>query len=274
MPLDIEAVTSVIEEAAQTLVLPRFARLAPDEIEAKASPGDAEDIVTVVDREVEAHLSRALIALVPSAAVLGEEAAHQQPELLRLLGSDRPLWVIDPIDGTKNFAEGNNGFGIMVAHVVKGSTRAAWLILPARRQTFVAEEGSGSFLNGKRIRVPPAPADGDLRGSVLVRYMPGRMGDAVTGALKGRVVMNRPAGCAAVEYTDVLEGRSDFVVYYRLLPWDHAAPVLILDEAGGHVTHFEGQSYTPRSLSQLTFVVRDTGIADQLRAWVGRAASR
>jgi fructose-1,6-bisphosphatase/inositol monophosphatase family enzyme len=266
--VDIEAVTGIIEEAAQTLVLPRFARLEAGEIEAKSTPGDAEDIVTIVDREVEAHLSRALRALDPSAAVLGEEAAHQQPELLRLLDTDQPLWVIDPIDGTRNFAAGDSGFGIMVAYVVSGATRLAWIVLPARRQTFVAEVGSGATLNGSRIRVGPASVRGAVRGAVLVRYMPEMLREAVSGALAERVVIKRPAGCAAIEYTDVLGGRSDFVVYYRLLPWDHAAPSLILIEAGGQVSHLNGKEYTARSQSQVTFVVRNAEVSDQLRAWV------
>jgi fructose-1,6-bisphosphatase/inositol monophosphatase family enzyme len=266
--INIQAVTGFIEKAAQTLVLPRFSRLSATEVEAKATPGDPEDLVTIVDREVETHLSRALAALTPSAAVIGEEAAHHRPELLQLLASDQPLWVIDPIDGTKNFAAGNSGFGIMVAYVVEGRAQAAWIVLPARRQTFVAEAGSGAFINGKRIRVPSNPQESGPRGAVLVRYMPDGLGQGVTDALHGRVRMNPPSGCAAIEYTDILRGLSDFVVYYRLLPWDHAAPALILTEAGGRVSHFSGQPYTARSESQLTIVARDVGMADQLLAWL------
>ena len=199
MAIDIQAITNVIEEAARTLVLPRFSRLSADEVEAKATPGDPEDLVTIVDREVETHLSRALAELTPSAAVIGEEAAHHRPELLQLLASDQPLWVIDPIDGTKNFAAGDSGFGIMVAYVVEGRAQAAWLVLPARRQTFVAEAGSGAFMNGERIRVPLAPQDSSSRGAVLVRYMPNGLGGTVTDALHGRVRMNPPSGCAAIE---------------------------------------------------------------------------
>ena len=268
MAVDIQAVTGFIEEAARTLVLPRFSRLSADEVEAKATPGDPEDVVTIVDREVETHLSRVLAAVIPSAAIIGEEAAHYRPELLQLLASDQPLWVIDPIDGTKNFAAGDSGFGIMVAYVVEGQAQAAWLVLPARRQTFVAEAGSGAFMNGERIRVPSAPQESRSRGAVLVRYMPDGLGDTVTDALHGRVLMNPPSGCAAIEYTDILRGLSDFVVYYRLLPWDHAAPALILTEAGGRVGHFSGQPYTARSESQLTIVARGVGVSDQLCAWL------
>jgi fructose-1,6-bisphosphatase/inositol monophosphatase family enzyme len=266
--INIQAVTGFIEEAAQSLILPRFSRLSSDEVEAKATPGDPEDVVTIVDREVEAHLSKALAALTPSAAVIGEEAAHSRPELLHLLATDQALWVIDPIDGTKNFAAGDSGFGIMVAYVVEGRAQAAWLMLPARRQTFVAEAGSGAFINGERIRVPSDQQGTSSCGAVLVRYMPDGLGETVTGALHGRVRMNAPSGCAAIEYTDILRGLSDFVVYYRLLPWDHAAPALILTEAGGRVSHFSGLPYTARSESQLTIVARDVGVADQLFAWL------
>jgi fructose-1,6-bisphosphatase/inositol monophosphatase family enzyme len=265
--VDIQAVTDVIEEAARTLVLPRFSRLAAADVEAKATPDDPADVVTVVDREVETYLSKALTALTPS-AVIGEEASHHRPQLLGLLASDQPLWIIDPIDGTKNFAAGDSGFGIMVAYVVEGRTQGAWLVLPARRQTFVAEAGSGAFVNGARIRVPSVTQESSSRGAVLTRYMPGALGEAVAGALQGHVRTRPPSGCAAIEYTDILGGLGDFVIYYRLLPWDHAAPALVLTEAGGRVSHFSGQPYTARSESQLTIVARDVGTADQLRAWL------
>jgi fructose-1,6-bisphosphatase/inositol monophosphatase family enzyme len=268
MTIDIQTVTDVIEEAARTLVLPRFSRLLAADVEAKATPGDPTDVVTIVDREVEAYLSKALIALAPSATVIGEEASYHRPELVSLLASDQPLWVIDPSDGTKNFAAGNSSFGMMVAYVVEGRTQAAWLALPARRQTFVAETGSGAFVNGERIRVPSAPQESSSRGAVLARYMPDGLGETVTGALHDRVRMTPSSGCAAIEYTDILRGLADFVIYYRLLPWDHAAPALVLAEAGGHVSHFSGQPYTPRSENQLTLVARDAGTTDQLRAWL------
>lgn len=266
MTVDIQAVTDVIEEAVRKFLLPRFSRLAADEVERKV--GDPEDVVTVVDREVEKHLSCALRALAPSASVLGEEAVHQRPELLGLLASDEPVWVIDPIDGTKNFAAGDASFGTMVAYVVEGRAQAGWLVLPVLRQTFVAEAGSGAFTNGERIRVPSAPKGRRSRGAVLMRYMPRGLGGTVTDALHGRARMNRASGCAAIEYTDILRGLSDFVVYYRLLPWDHAAPALILTEAGGRVRHLNGHMYTPRSENQLTIVARDTGVAAQISAWL------
>lgn len=270
MAIDIRAVTDCIEEAARTLVLPRFTRLAAGEIEAKRTPGDCDDVVTIVDHEVEACLSKALTAIDPAARVIGEEAVHRRPELLRLLASDHPLWIIDPIDGTKNFAAGDTAFGIMVAYVVAGCSRAAWVVLPARGQTFVAEAGAGTFINGVRVRIPPQPREDGLRGAALVRFMPDELRRNVIARLHPSVRHKQPTGCAAVEYTDILGGSGDFVVYYRLLPWDHAAPALVLTEAGGHVTHIDGRAYSPRSESQLTIVARDASTADRLRAWLPR----
>jgi fructose-1,6-bisphosphatase/inositol monophosphatase family enzyme len=228
---------------------------------------DPDDIVTVVDRQVEERLSIGLTELVPAASIIGEEAAHRRPELLDLLASDGPLWVIDPIDGTKNFVRGDDGFGIMVAFVMDGHVQAAWISLPARKQTFVAEAGSGAFLNGVRIRVPRDSVE-VFRGNLLVRYMPAALRQAVTDAMREHFRDAPRAGCAAIEYTDILRGESEFVVYYRLLPWDHAAPACILTEAGGRVVHLDGSVYTARSKNQLTIVARDAFVANQVRAWL------
>lgn len=102
----------------------------------------------------------------------------------------------------------------------------------------------------------------------MLRYMPGDLGDTVTRAMHGRFRSLRPTGCAAIEYTDILQGEREFVVYYRLLPWDHAAPALLLTEAGGCVAHVAGGFYTARSKSQLTIVARDVGTAGAVRAWL------
>jgi fructose-1,6-bisphosphatase/inositol monophosphatase family enzyme len=242
---DIDAVTELVDEITQAAILPRFRQLSREEVEQKSTPADPDDIVTVVDRQVEEQLTHALMTLMPSAAVIGEEAVHCRPELLQLLASDGPVWLLDPIDGTKNFARGDDGFGVMLAWVVGGTTQAAWILLPARGQTFVAEAGSGAFLNGVRARVPLPPREGRLRGSLLVRYMPGSLGETVAQATRGRFHAVPDSGCAAVEYTDILGGRREFAVYYRLLPWDHAAPALMLAEGAdvsststGHLTPY------------------------------------
>ena len=267
---DVDAVTQLIEDVAKELVVPRFRQLQAEEIEHKATADDPEDVVTSVDREVEVRLTEGLSALMPSAVVVGEEATYADPELLTLVHGDRPVWLIDPIDGTKNFATGDRAFGIMVGLVGGGLTRAAWILFPAEQLTFVAERGSGAYLNGARVRVPPAVGEDSPRGTILSRYMPDVLRHVVVLGTQGRFRQAPPSGCAASEYMTILRGGAEFVVYYRLLPWDHAAPALILSEGGGLVEHVSGEAYSPRSSNQLTIVARDETVARVVRGWLPR----
>ena len=261
----IDAVTALIVEAAETLILPRFRHLRPEDIEDKATSPDRQDLVTIVDREVEVWLTRAFARLEPAATVIGEEAVHAAPELVNLVATDTPLWIIDPIDGTKNFARGDDGFGVMVSRVMAGQTQAAWLMLPARGEMFVAEAGSGTWRNGRPIRVPVTTAPDEPRGLVFDRYMPPDVRAHVNRIAEGSAFGIEPySTCAAVEYTDILRGDKDFAVYYRLLPWDHAAPALILTEAGGSVAHLSGKPYSVRSDDQVTIVARNSDVGAAL----------
>ena len=261
----VDVITTLLEEVARTVVLPRYRQLASHEISVKATEHDPDDLVTVVDREVERSIAEVLAPLAPSVPVIGEEAAHQRPELLDLLRRDEPVWVVDPIDGTKNFVAGNDAFGIMLAYVAGGHARAAWIVMPARRETFVAVEGGGAFRNGVPVTMDPALAHDPPRGAVMTRFMPPALGASVRRAME-HVHELSPSGAAAVEYTDVFAGRRDFIVYYRLLPWDHAAPALMLTEAGGHVVHLDGSRYTARSPHQVTIVTRSGELSRTLRA--------
>jgi fructose-1,6-bisphosphatase/inositol monophosphatase family enzyme len=262
---ELHAVTALIEQVARTVVMPRFGSLTAGEVEQKSTPGYLDDLVTIVDREAEASLTEGLCAIV-GAEVIGEEAAHERPDALAGLKSAGPLWIVDPLDGTRNFAGGNDAFGTMVAFALDGTVQASWIVLPARGESFAATRGGGSLRNGRPVRVPAESPAGPLRGTFLTRFMPNDRRDAVR-ALTGADFIQCGSGAAAVEYTDVLSGRTDFVVYYRLLPWDHGAPALVLTEAGGTVTHLDGRPYTLQSSDQVTIVARTVEIAERVRRW-------
>lgn len=263
---DIRTITDLIAEAADTLVLPRFRHLTPADIENKSTTGEREDLVTAVDRDVEAWLTHALARIEPGAAVIGEEAVHASPDLVDRIHADAPVWIIDPIDGTRNFARGDDAFGVMVARVAAARTVAAWILLAARGEMFVAEAGAGAELNGAPVRVPARPPDAPLTGSLFTRYMPPDLRGAVEQKTT-RLDQLPDSHCAAVEYTDTLKGQKDLLIYYRLLPWDHAAPALILTEAGGVVRHLDGSPYTVRSSHQVTLVGRSAAVVDEARTW-------
>jgi fructose-1,6-bisphosphatase/inositol monophosphatase family enzyme len=265
--VDVDAVTNLILDVSREVVMPRFQTLRDDEIQRKATAEHVDDIVTIVDREAEARLSGGLQDLLPSAWVLGEEAAFDDEMLLRRVEDDRPVWVIDPLDGTSNFAAGHDGFGIMVSLAARGHVSHAWVYLPARGDLFVAEAAGGAYRNGVRIRVPttdvPAP-----RAALFLRYMPSDIREMVMARTAGRVVVAAHSGAAAIEYTNIVRGDADLAIYYRLLPWDHGAPALVLTESGGVVQHLDGTPYTIRSRHQITLVARDAELAARARAWL------
>ena len=87
--------------------MPSFRSLRPEDIHSKDTPGDPDDLVTIVDRAAERYLIDALSEVIPGAAFIGEEAASDDPALIDALSTRAPAWLIDPIDGTKNFAHGN-----------------------------------------------------------------------------------------------------------------------------------------------------------------------
>ena len=262
----IDRVSGLLAEVVAEEVMVRFRALEASDLEAKISAGDPDDLVTAVDRAVERRLTGALTALLPGSRVVGEEATHAQPALLAALASTDPVWLVDPIDGTKNFARGDDTFGVMVALFDRGATRAAWISLPARGQTFVAEAGAGTHLDGVRVRAPLGARP--LRGTLYTHFMPATLAARVIGASAGRFVPHPGPGAAAIEYTALVRGEKDFVVYHRLLPWDHGPGALVLTEAGGRVEHLDGRPYHPRASSQVTILGADPSVPAEVRGWL------
>ena len=154
---DADRVTRLIEEAAAAEIMPRFQRLAAGDVREKA-PGD---LVTVADEAVEARLAPLLTSLVPGSIVVGEEAAAADPNLLNRLFDDRPVWIIDPVDGTSNFAEGRPAFAVMVALARGAHILAAWIHDPVKGRRPLPQRARGLGSAGgdsqwRRRRTRPA----------------------------------------------------------------------------------------------------------------------
>ncbi len=238
IPLD--DVEHLIRETAATDILPRFRDLAEGEIMEK-SPGD---VVTVADHAAETRLSTGLAKLMPGSVVVGEEMVHDDARILERLNGDDPVWVIDPLDGTGNFAAGKPAFAVMVALVRHGVTRAGWIYDPLGNRLAVAERNGGCRLNGADVRLDSAPPPERMHGGILTRYLPDELKGQAEAA-KSRFAEISATMCAGHEYLAMLEGRKHFVLWYRTLPWDHAAGALMITEAGGHVARLDGSPYHP-----------------------------
>jgi len=251
----LEPLGELMKEVAEREILPRWKHLATGEIISKATPTDPGDLVTVADREAEVFLTARLPALVPGSVVVGEEAVAQTPSVLDALQESAPVWLVDPIDGTKNFAAGSGPFGVMIALVQRGELLLSGIYLPLEQDLYLAERGAGATRNGQRFRARPT-SSAVLTGTVYKRLMP----DAVRAALNERpesVVFADSPQCAASEYTAIARGERDFALYYRLHPWDHAPGVLILSEAGGVAEHPAGGHYSPLGTEPMLLITPD-----------------
>ncbi|GAA3076992.1 hypothetical protein GCM10020254_21260 [Streptomyces goshikiensis] len=126
---DLSAVEEAVRKAAAVEIMPRFRQLADHEVDEKSGP---HDLVTVADRKAEEHLTAALTRLLPGSAVVGEEAVHADPAVYGALRADAPVWIVDPVDGTRQFVNGDPAFCTLVALAVRGEILASWTFAPPR----------------------------------------------------------------------------------------------------------------------------------------------
>lgn len=240
---DIEAVTAILEETAAEEILPRFRSLKDHEIRDKGRG----DLVTVADVAAEKRITERLLDLLPDATVVGEEAVDAEPELLEDVALEDLVWVIDPIDGTGNFARGKPVFAVMVALIQSGRTVAGWIHDPIAPRTATAEQGSGAWLGDERLRVAAGGAPSDMRGTLHAgAFAPPDMARQVQ-ARRDRVGAIKSLRCAGHEYLRLASGEMHFSLFTRLMPWDHAPGGLIHGEAGGVGRTLDAAPYGARS---------------------------
>lgn len=221
---DTEQVIEIIQDTASTLITPRFRQLKDGEVREK-SPGD---LVTIADVESEKQLEARLTALVPGSLVVGEEEAEDFPRILDRLKKDQPVWVLDPLDGTRNFANGREPFAVIVAYCQGGETLMGWIHDPMKKETIRAAKGEGCWMGKRRLILEPTPSLNKMTGSLS-----GRIAKRLSN--KGGAPKDiKRVGCVGRDYMDLALGRLHFARYaFQLKPWDHAAGVLMHDEAGG-----------------------------------------
>ncbi|MFD9005663.1 inositol monophosphatase family protein [Streptomyces sp. NPDC059582] len=227
-------VQDALREAAAAEIMPRFRRLAAHEVDQKSGP---HDLVTDADRNAELHLTRVLEALLPGSVVVGEEAVHADPTTYEAIQGDAPVWIVDPVDGTRQFVQGDDGFCTLVALARRGVVLASWTYAPARDQLATAVRGGGAHLDGERLLAgPPAPG----RDLEIATSHPDYTTDEQKRALLGLSADGfapRACGSAGLEYLAVARGELDATAFSWEAAWDHAAGLLLVEEAGGiHLT--------------------------------------
>jgi myo-inositol-1(or 4)-monophosphatase len=197
------------------------------------------DLVTQADLEVEREFRRLIADQWPSHAVLGEEQV-----VASAAAGGRIRWIIDPLDGTTNFAHGLAVFCVSIALEVDGRIELGVVYDPVGEELFTAERGLGARLNGLPIRVSSHEA---LIDALLctgfpyaVREQPGSQVEVFAGFLATARAVRR-LGSAALDLCYVAAGRLDGFWELQLQPWDMAAAGLIVEEAGGRISRYDGQ---------------------------------
>jgi fructose-1,6-bisphosphatase/inositol monophosphatase family enzyme len=256
-------VEDAIRKAAAAEIMPRFRQLAAHEIDQKSGP---HDLVTDADRNAERHLTQVLGALLPGSVVVGEEAVHVDPETYEAIQGDAPVWIVDPVDGTRQFVRGETGFCMLVALARQGELLASWTYAPARDQLATAVKGGGAFLDGVRLRSgAPDPA----RDLEVATSHPDYTTDAQKRALLGLWadgVRTRPCGSAGLEYLAIARGELDSTAFSWEAAWDHAAGLLLVEEAGGAHLTLTGEPFRITGGNALPFTTaRDAATARRVR---------
>ena len=249
----VDEVEALLRDVAATVVLPRFRRLTPGDVTSKRQG----EPVTVADREAESALSAGLTALRPGSAVVGEEASATDPSLLDRLRLPGEVWLVDPIDGTANFAAGREPFALMVALLRDSITVAGWILDPVHGTIGVAERGAGAYLDGVRVRTPAAHrAAYDLRGPATL--------PVASATAAARVIAGH--NCVGYEYPAIARDEQQFALFGTTLPWDHAPGVLFLEEAGGVAWRLDGTPYRVGDDQSGLLVAQNQDVWDTVRA--------
>ena len=231
--VDIERVGEIIREVAEVEILPRWRNLASGDISHKSKPGD---VVTVADHAAEVALERRLLDLLPGSTVVGEEMVFADATILKRLDDEAPVWLLDPIDGTRAFAEGRPTFDVLVALVQHGVGVAAWIYAPAELDLYQGESGGGVMRRNPRgeramLRAPHRAGVAELSGICNPRVLRDRGLRNAESAL-ARFRAYAAHDCAGHNYSRILRAESDFLINFSTQPWDHL-PGLTLAEAGG-----------------------------------------
>ncbi|WP_432728062.1 inositol monophosphatase family protein [Variovorax sp. W6] len=245
-----DTVVDIMASAAAQEIMPRFSGAMPNRTTQKTT---AFDIVTEADEAAELRISAQLRAEFPGAALIGEEAVFRDASLLAQIATADLAFIIDPIDGTRNFASGVPLFGVMVAATVRGEVVFGAIHDPVCGDTAVAVRGEGAWRQGggrprADLRVAdPVPLD-QIQAVAGTNFLPEPLRSTVAGNLS-RISLNFWLRCAAHEYRLAAAGHCHVLVYNKLMPWDHAAGWLLHREAGGYSAHFDGSPYLPTHTS-------------------------
>lgn len=242
--IDPRRIEQIIRDASATYIIPRFQKLGDSEIDTKSGP---QDLVTAADIETEIALTKIFKEEFPGCEVMGEEAVSRGEMTIEGTFGNEPdmLWVVDPVDGTWNFAHGSPVFACMVALRCHGETQASWIYNVMSDEFATAVKGEGATYAGQKLNMNRARKPlGETHGYITNSFAPDEV-KKVWAQKSQHVATVGSLRSSAQAYIRLARGIVDFHITTREKPWDHLAGDLLIREAGGTVQNWEGQPYHP-----------------------------
>lgn len=256
---------ALVRNVAAEEIRPRFRNLSAREVDRKSR---FDDLVTEADLCSEGEITRGLQKLLPGACIIGEEAVAADPKVLDQLDDAELAVIIDPIDGTWNYAHGISTYGVLIAVIEAGKTVYGLLYDPVLDDWIDARRGGGTWYNrpGQRaLRLAvgePNPHD-QLTGFVApVNFPPEQQALVSEKALT--YARAHTLRCCCHEYRTLAQGGVDFFINPKPHVWDHAAGILAVEEAGGSVRMLDGSEYKPSLRSGIILSAKNQALIEKL----------
>ncbi|WP_319824394.1 inositol monophosphatase [Thalassovita sp.] len=261
------SLVNIVRRAAKTEILPRFRNLSAHQISTKSGP---QDLVTEADEAAEAMIARGILRLFPNAVVIGEEAASRDPSLRDTAAKAELAFIIDPVDGTWNFAHGVPLFGVILAATRFGKPIFGLLYDPIVDDWVIADNETRTRLSGAgridlRVNVSKGGDLADLSGVMHYYLMPKDVQAKLAPVLPNFYRMGS-IRCSCHEYRLMAQGAVDFCLSGILNPWDHAAGVLLCQQAGGVARMLDGREYDISIRQGYILCAPDPATWDRLQA--------
>lgn len=262
MDIDRQQLQSIVREVAQNTLLPLY-----NNVQREYKKDGS--IITRADKAVQLALTERLAGICPGVLLLGEEMSAEQQQAL--LDSGKPIWCLDPVDGTSNFATGLPFFSISLALIESGEVKAGIVLDPVRDELFAAVRGQGAWLND-------IPLQAEETGLQLKRSIAFVDFKRLPKALSSRIVGDKPygsqrnLGSIALELCWLAAGRGHIYLHGSQHIWDYAAADLILAEAGGYAATLQGDAPFSHSLQpRSTYAAIDQQLFEQWRQYLAEA---
>ena len=244
MNIDLDKVAHAIRDVAATDIIPRWRNLAAGDISEKTGP---QDLVTVADQAAEKALSAKLLSLYPNTVVVGEEGVEADPSKMDLFKQDKPIWVIDPIDGTMGFSQGEPEFDVMLALVQNGELLAGWIYAPVDDDLIMASKTTGAV----RITKGGTPQKLPRLQFTSLKELSGILGNKLLSKEHRNFVKSQEmhftkitsSVCAGHDYAMILRGEAQFAVFGKCMPWDHLPGLAMLSTLGFAYCKHDGSPY-------------------------------